>query len=1042
MKNVTYISAGAGSGKTYTLTHTMADLIKDGKVKPEEVILTTFTTRAANEFREKAKACLYEYGMYDKAARLDQALIGTIHSVCQQMIGKYWFIVGLTPDMNVMTDEDADFYISQSLASLPTDKELKLLHNFVRTFNIREVVNNRVMGYDYNFWKNELSKIIGFTTNYEIEDYTKSIKESLEFAYQFVKPGSDFSFTASELKAVLDEHQVFLNSQKQSKANDERIEKLEALYFGYKDPNIAWYSSLREIICGLSKSGPLAADFVVKTNGIWNSNLVYKTIEGYVRLMFDLAKRWNEQFSAFKRQKNLLDFNDMEKYMRKLLQNKDITEDIKGSYKYLFVDEYQDSSPIQVKIFDALSELMEHSYWVGDYKQAIYGFRGSDTALTKAIVDRISEKKDGCDTTTIDISHRSLPDIVDVCNKVFGKTFAHILKKGDIELYKKRTNDNGETSLRYFMAQDNMTVAAYVADQVMNKGVKPKDIAVLAFSNTELENVGWGLNQYNIPVSREDNPVVGSRTCMLVESLLAIVSSDKNTLAKAKVAYLAAQGYSVKKIIEDKLLFDNTDGKSISDYMLNVPIIKRLMMIRKSLQQQSLSAMVESMIIELDLYKMVMAIEDDAAFGASCLDAIIVAAKAYEQSAIQLNLPATIEGFIDYLESSSLTGKGDPDGVQLVTYHSSKGLQWPQVVMLSLNYSPANEKTTIEREIYGIHADHTEQPTADNPYPDVFIRVTPYVYGTRKKLPDDINQQITNGPLFKRMLKSRTEEWNRLLYVGMTRAENVLTLGVEKGPWNTPPTLQWFKDVGITNVLRGAAVSGQWDILGIGTDFTDYTLDNTVIADMLKRADDNVEIPMALKKDDMKIVDIEPRFVSPSNIHYKGKVISTENLDHRIPLGNLGDRPMSDVGDCIHQIYAGIEVGLKPADTVASYGMQAILPDSDAIVTAWNNLTAWLEKTFGNAVKTYHERPFRMEKDGQLFTGSIDLVWQTNEGDILIDFKTCPMGPSAVLDEKSTHYAGWYAGQLDCYTQALTQAGDMVLRRFIYYPVSGILAEI
>ena len=77
MKNVTYISAGAGSGKTYTLTHTMADLIKDGKVKPEEVILTTFTTRAANEFREKAKACLYEYGMYDKAARLDQALIGT-----------------------------------------------------------------------------------------------------------------------------------------------------------------------------------------------------------------------------------------------------------------------------------------------------------------------------------------------------------------------------------------------------------------------------------------------------------------------------------------------------------------------------------------------------------------------------------------------------------------------------------------------------------------------------------------------------------------------------------------------------------------------------------------------------------------------------------------------------------------------------------------------------------------------------------------------------------------------------------------------------
>ena len=58
MKNVTYINAGAGSGKTYRLTETLTQLIKEGKVKPEQVILTTFTTKAANEFKEKAKAFL------------------------------------------------------------------------------------------------------------------------------------------------------------------------------------------------------------------------------------------------------------------------------------------------------------------------------------------------------------------------------------------------------------------------------------------------------------------------------------------------------------------------------------------------------------------------------------------------------------------------------------------------------------------------------------------------------------------------------------------------------------------------------------------------------------------------------------------------------------------------------------------------------------------------------------------------------------------------------------------------------------------------
>ena len=61
--------------------------------------------------------------------------------------------------------------------------------------------------------------------------------------------------------------------------------------------------------------------------------------------------------------------------------------------------------------------------------------------------------------------------------------------------------------------------------------------------------------------------------------------------------------------------------------------------------------------------------------------------------------------------------------------------------------------------------------------------------------------------------------------------------------------------------------------------------------------------------------------------------------------------------------------------------------------------------------------------------GSIDLVWKTGEGDILVDFKTCPMGPKAVLDAESEHYAGWYAGQLDAYQDALEAAGENVIKR-------------
>jgi superfamily I DNA/RNA helicase len=99
MKNVTYINASAGSGKTYTLTHTLADLIGDKKVKPEQVIMTTFTVKAASEMKEEAKKVLYEKGLFEQASRLDQAMIGTIHSVANALINKYWFFLGLSPDM-------------------------------------------------------------------------------------------------------------------------------------------------------------------------------------------------------------------------------------------------------------------------------------------------------------------------------------------------------------------------------------------------------------------------------------------------------------------------------------------------------------------------------------------------------------------------------------------------------------------------------------------------------------------------------------------------------------------------------------------------------------------------------------------------------------------------------------------------------------------------------------------------------------------------------------------------------------------------------
>ena len=1045
MKNVTYINAGAGSGKTYRLTETLTNLIKSEKVKPEQVILTTFTTKAANEFKEKAKAFLYDEGLYDAAIQLDHAMIGTVHSVCQRMIGKYWFHLGLSPNMGVMAEEDTAYYISQSLSELPTDEELKVLHGFARYFDIRVTEGYMVKkAINYDFWQDHLKAVIGFATNYELEDFKQSEEESLDYIRKFVKADSNCNFTYEELKAVIAEHETFLRSKKQSATNDKRIEALVQAKRRLDRPTLGILKNIDSTIGSPKGYGPLAEDFQNRMAGLWTSQMVYDRQEKYIRLIFDLAQRWKENFAQFKRDKNLLDYNDMEKYMRLLMMNKDIASEISQSYRYLFVDEFQDSSPIQVKIFDALSDLMEPSYWVGDFKQAIYGFRGSDIALTKAVVDSVSKKENGCDTDTLDTSWRSLPDIVELNNDVFRKTFADILEEKNICLKQHRKNDNYEESLRYFVNSDEYGVAEHVL-KLLNRGVKPNEIAVLARANATLADVASQLKQYEIPSSREDTPIIDSYTYTLTSSLLHIVDSTKDSLAKATVAILTEEDYNTRRIIEEKILNDANDDAKTEDYLAGVPLIRRLLTIWPKLQQQSVSSLVESMIIMLDLFNIVKKVETDAAFGISCLQIIINTARIYEEHCVQMNLPATIDGFIAYIETVSPTGIGDANGVQLHTYHSCKGLQWKYVILMSLNTNVSDLKKAVRGETYGVHPVHVEEPTAENPYPNVFIRLTPWIYGTDRNVPDEISSIIEDSVGFKQAYKAMLSETNRVLYVGMTRPQDVLILNIEK-PKRGMKLLQWPKDNGVNTTSETIPEQGDWDVFGTGHIFKNFTLTQEEFDKLENYGDKDSALSMRLNIDEPDFKTREPRYISPSHISKCGKTGKYYDFEQRIPLSK-NPEDMATVGNCIHQIFAGIEEHtsanrIEMDEIIRNYGLSAVLTDTDAILSAWKNLYDKLVLLHGEPVKTYHERPFRMDYDGQTMVGSIDLVWQTQEGDILVDFKNNPMAAKYILDPDNEHFAGWYAGQFNAYQDALEAAGEKVLQRYIYYPVNGLLVEI
>ena len=101
---ITFYNAGAGSGKTHTLSEELASFLIDKKGHPSEVILTTFTKKSAEELKERVRKTLLEKGHPDKAAEMSNALIGTVNAVCSKLLEKYAMEMGYSPQLRVLDE--------------------------------------------------------------------------------------------------------------------------------------------------------------------------------------------------------------------------------------------------------------------------------------------------------------------------------------------------------------------------------------------------------------------------------------------------------------------------------------------------------------------------------------------------------------------------------------------------------------------------------------------------------------------------------------------------------------------------------------------------------------------------------------------------------------------------------------------------------------------------------------------------------------------------------------------------------------------------
>ena len=1091
MKNIQYINAGAGSGKTTRLTEILSQKLGSKEYKPSEVILTTFTELAASEFREKSRERLYNDKHADVAAELDSATIGTVHSVALSFIQKYWYLIGVSPDMKVMSEDDLQVYISESLGYCVEKEDLEFFRSYGSFFDLKDSQSH----VDLDFWKDHLLAIIDKVNNYDV-DIEQSKTDSCNVVEKVFNSKTllnrslleGFTKVLSQqiegyAKTNKDKYQPILDVLTSSRVSYASLVKLYKLLT--KDPPA-------KIINGFKTGMTERAfdDFVKNLMGFQMSSVGDDSPGGMMKkminILFEIAKKWKDGFNDFKAKRHIIDYNDMERLFLELLDKPQVEAEIQGAYKLMMVDEFQDSSPIQLKIFNKLSDLMEQSYWVGDPKQSIYGFRGADVGLVNEITKQfIDEDRDPALNLTYDNlpnSWRTRSPLVNLTTECFTKAFEGIIDRKNVKLEAARQEyEQFSDSLYHWncIASRQDLFADKVADrvkllldsqtiiQIKNKEefrtIRPGDIAILCRSNAECKNFANALVKKGIPVSFVKNDILQQTEVQLVFTLLKFMVDSSNKHVRADLLRLLEET-STQDILQQRLDYvisliseeddeENEGKKKIvmkPDQWLEEgnALICKLKGFKNTVNNQSVSDLLESIIFGLALPE-VVAKWGDADNRRQNLQTLCSLAKKYDEHCLQMGIGASIGGLLTYLSYAEVDSKIDnaSDAVKVLTYHKSKGLEWYYVILSSLSDDSLEDQEFTKKIFWGVH--ELRHPAPNEQYGYVIQFLPPIINGGNTYLPQPIIDACKKLKLYTTLQNKERNELCHLLYVGVTRARDYLTTLSHQTSKDKLPILHWIKNTGISDGSIDEKASKLWKYDKLIPQYEDIT--DCPVAEVAKTTSysryqypENPELSRA------------PKYLSPSKLpkmeFAKEDIEILADLECRIEPYKTKEENQAAAGTCIHNIFAvydpnfSHEENVEKAENIRNgNNMYEIIPDVEKVIISIEHLYAWLEQTYGKATSVKHEVPFIQPLPGQVVHGEIDLLWYLNENEcVLIDFKNFPGSKATITTpgEKNEHYAGNYASQLKAYHDVLVSSGVTVRDTLIYYSVMGCVVKL
>lgn len=510
------VSAGAGSGKTTTMIRKITDLILNQNVPVDSLLVVTFTVLAASEMKERLVSKLKEKlqeatleereNILQKIEMVKTSNIDTIDGFSSKTIKKYFYELGISPNVEIITDNIKDYYLSKAMKKTMTDfqKNVEEVNLILDLF----CGNERNLRPLQDLILQMFYKVVNIK-NYEEfllnarEEYLDSIKSEkvivdyiVNRANNLIKTIIDecFTFTAgvqNKLKIIVDELNKFNNSVS-FKFNLKILNSIDVPEFsrtekkeneGLKNVENK-IKEFVEIRLNLEKN-KISDDFDEK-----NAEIT-KYFDIFLKILNNFIKNYND----LKIKNNLIDFNDLNRLMLKLLERDDIKKELQNKFKFIFIDEYQDVNPLQDSLVNSMVGENTNVFMVGDVKQSIYGFRGASPEwFLKKYETYKTGKSEGL-VFDMNENYRSNPIILEFINEVFSvlmtKKLADIDYKNDATIIPKRTDILDEKVKLLFV--QNSRERSYASglysvknSEINSQGKENSEALIVAKTITEL----------------------------------------------------------------------------------------------------------------------------------------------------------------------------------------------------------------------------------------------------------------------------------------------------------------------------------------------------------------------------------------------------------------------------------------------------------------------------------------------------------------------------------------------------------------------------